>query len=112
MNVKEELPIYKIFTNPNLKFMLEIPVKETEDQIVIDKKKVESLTKRFLAALKAFFLALIGAERWQRMGLERTWRFFLPLVAILFFYLVHIASYFLAFGVLILTAVWLYRAAK
>jgi len=35
-------------------------IKETPDQIVIDKAKVESITKRFLAAVKAFFVNLTG----------------------------------------------------
>ena len=38
------------------------PIKETPDQIIIDKAKVESLTKRFLAPAKALEWLLANPE--------------------------------------------------
>lgn len=88
------------------------PIQQTSDQIVIDKVKVESLTKRFLAAVKAFFIKIITQPEWDRMGLENTWRFFLPLVIILVLMCIHYASYFLGIGTLVVTAIWLWRSRK
>lgn len=91
---------------------MKLPIKETPDQIVIDKAKVESLTKRFLAAAKAFFLKLITQERWDRMGLEKTWRYFLPLVVILGLWVLYYLSFWTAGITLAITGVWLWRSRK
>lgn len=88
------------------------PIQETPDQIVIDKKQVESLSKRFLAAAKAFFQTLITPAQWNRLGLEKTWRFFLPLAVIIFLCALQYAAYFLAIATLFITAVWLWRSRK
>lgn len=88
------------------------PIKETPDQIVIDKAKVESLTKRFLAAAKAFFLNIITQSEWDRMGLEKTWRYFLPLVVILGLWVLYYLSFWAAGITLAITAVWLWRSRK
>lgn len=69
------------------------PIKETPDQIVIDKAEVESLTKRFLAAAKAFFLNIITQSEWDRLGLEKTWRYFLPLIVIVGLWVLYYLSF-------------------
>ena len=88
------------------------PIKETPDQIVIDKAKVEFLTKRFLAAAKAFFLNIITQSEWDRLGLEKTWRYFLPLAVILVFWVIHHLSFWTAGITLAITGVWLWRSRK
>jgi hypothetical protein len=88
------------------------PIKETPDQIVIDKAKVESLTKRFLAAAKAFLINLITQSEWDRLGLEKTWRYFLPLIIILGLWVLYYLSFWVAGITLAITGVWLWRSRK
>lgn len=88
------------------------PIEETSTQIIIDKQKVESLTQRFLEAVKAFFVKIITQPEWDRMGLEKTWRFFLPLVAVLGCWVLYYLSFWLAGIVLAVTGVWLWRSRK
>jgi hypothetical protein len=88
------------------------PIKETPDQIIIDKAKVESLTKRLLAAAKAFLVNVITQPEWNRLGLEKTWRYFLPLIVILGFWVVYYLSFWAAGITLAITGVWLWRSRK
>jgi len=88
------------------------PIKETLDQIVIDKEKVESLTKRFLAAAKAFLINIITQSEWDRLGLEKTWRYFLPLAVILGLWVLYYLSFWAAGITLAITGVWLWRSRK
>ena len=88
------------------------PIQESPDQIVIDKAEVESLTKRFLSAAKAFFLNIITQSEWDRLGLEKTWRYFLPLAVILVFWVIHHLSFWAAGITLAITGVWLWRFRK
>jgi hypothetical protein len=88
------------------------PIKETPDQIIIDKAKVESLTKRFLAAVKAFFVNLITQSEWDRLGLEKTWRYFLPLIIIVGLWVLYYLSFWAAGITLAITGVWLWRSRK
>ena len=88
------------------------PIKETPDQIIIDKAEVESLTKRFLSAAKAFFVKIITQPEWNRLGLEKTWRYFLPLVVILGLWVIYYLSFWVAVITLAITGVWLWRSRK
>lgn len=88
------------------------PIKETPDQIIIDKAKVESLTKRFLTAAKAFLVNVITQPEWDRLGLEKTWRYFLPLIVIVGLWVIYYLSYWVAGITLAITAVWLWRSRK
>ena len=81
------------------------PIKETPDQIVIDKAEVESLTKRFLAAAKAFFFNIITQSEWDRLGLEKTWRYFLPLIVIVGLWVLYYLSFWTAGITLAITGV-------
>ena len=85
------------------------PIKETPEQIVIDKTKVESLSKRFLAAAKAFLQTVFTPAEWDRLGLEKTWRFFLPAIIVLSLWSLQYLAYVLAFVTLMITAVWLIK---
>jgi len=91
---------------------MENPIKETPDQIVIDKAKVESLTKRFLAAAKAFLVNLITQSEWDRLGLEKTWRYFLPLIVIVGLWVLYYLSFWVAGITLAITGVWLWQSRK
>lgn len=73
---------------------------------------MESLTQRFLAACKSFFINLLGQKTWDRLGLEKTWRYFLPLAAVLVLYFIQYAAYILAFVTLAITGIWLIRSIK
>lgn len=88
------------------------PIQETSEQIVIDKVKIESLSKRFLTAAKTFFQTLVTPAEWSRLGLEKTWRYFLPLAIIVFLCAMQYAAYLLAFATLIITAIWLWKSKK
>jgi hypothetical protein len=88
------------------------PIKETPDQIIIDKVEVESLTKRFLAAVKAFLVKIITQPEWDRLGLEKTWRYFLPLIVILGLWVLYYLSFWVAGITLAITGVWLWRSRK
>ena len=88
------------------------PIKETPDQIIIDKAKVESLTKRFLAAAKAVLVNVITQAEWNRLGLEKTWRYFLPLIIIVGLWVVYYLSFWAAGITLAITGVWLWRSRK
>jgi hypothetical protein len=57
---------------------------------------VESLTKRFLAAVKAFLVNLITQSEWDRLGLEKTWRYFLPLIVIVGLWVLYYLSFWVA----------------
>jgi len=91
---------------------MENPIKETPDQIVIDKAKVESLTKRFLTAAKAFLVNLITQSEWDRLGLEKTWRYFLPLIVIVGLWVLYYLSFWVAGITLAITGVWLWQSRK
>jgi hypothetical protein len=91
---------------------MESPIKETPDQIIIDKAEVESLTKRFLAAAKAFFFNIITQSEWDRLGLEKTWRYFLPLIVIVGLWVLYYLSFWTAGITLAITGVWLWRSRK
>lgn len=91
---------------------MESPIKETPDQIIIDKAEVESLTKRFLAAAKAFFVKIITQPEWDRLGLEKTWRYFLPLIVIVGLWVLYYLSFWTAGITLAITGVWLWRSRK
>jgi len=88
------------------------PIKETPDQIIIDKVEVESLTKRFLSAAKAFLVNLITQPEWNRLGLEKTWRYFLPLIVIVGLWVIYYLSFWVAGITLAITGVWLWRSRK
>jgi len=88
------------------------PIQQTPNQIVIDKVEVESLTKRFLAATKAFFINLITQSEWDRLGLEKTWRYFLPLIVIAGLWVLYYLSFWTAGITLAITGVWLWRSRK
>jgi hypothetical protein len=88
------------------------PIQETPDQIVIDKAKVESLTKRFLSAAKAFLVNVITQAEWNRLGLEKTWRYFLPLIVVLGLWVFYYLSYWTAGITLAITGVWLWQSRK
>lgn len=88
------------------------PIKETPDQIIIDKVEVESLTKRFLSATKAFLVKIITQAEWDRLGLEKTWRYFLPLIIILGLWVIYYLSFWVAGITLAITGVWLWRSRK
>lgn len=88
------------------------PIKETPDQIIIDKAEVETLTKRFLSAAKAFLVKIITQPEWDRLGLEKTWRYFLPLVVILGLWVIYYLSFWVAGITLAITGVWLWRSRK
>ena len=88
------------------------PIKETPDQIIIDKAEVESLTKRFLSAAKAFLVKIITQSEWDRLGLEKTWRYFLPLAVILGLWVIYYLSFWVAGITLAITGVWLWRSRK
>lgn len=88
------------------------PIKETPDQIIIDKAEVETLTKRFLSAAKALFVKIITQPEWDRLGLEKTWRYFLPLVVILGLWVIYYLSFWVAGITLAITGVWLWRSRK
>jgi len=88
------------------------PIKETPDQIIIDKVEVESLTKRFLAAAKSFLVKIITQPQWERLGLEKTWRYFLPLIVIVGLWVIYYLSFWVAGITLAITGVWLWRSRK
>lgn len=88
------------------------PIKETPDQIIIDKAEVESLTKRFLSAAKAFLVKIITQSEWDRLGLEKTWRYFLPLIVIVGLWVLYYLSFWVAGITLAITGVWLWRSRK
>ena len=88
------------------------PIKETPDQIIIDKAEVESLTKRFLAAAKGFFVKIITQPEWDRLGLEKTWRYFLPLIVIVGLWVLYYLSFWTAGITLAITGVWFWRSRK
>jgi len=71
---------------------------------------VESLTKRFLAAVKAFLVNLITQSEWDRLGLEKTWRYFLPLIVIVGLWVLYYLSFWVAGITLAITGVWLWRS--
>lgn len=92
--------------------MEDAPIKQTEKEIIINKNKVESLSQRFLSSTKSFLVNFLGRESWDRLGLENTWRFFLPLIIVLSLFLIHKAAYPIAIVVLVITGIWLYRKRK
>lgn len=87
------------------------PIQQTDTAIVIDKTKVESLSKRFLSAVKEFLKNLITPAKWDLYGLEKTWRYFLPLIIVLACFVFQYAAYLIAWAALIITAVWFWRQA-
>lgn len=87
--------------------MVENPIQQNEDQIIIDKKKVESISKRFLVAAKTSLMTV-----WKRLGLEITWRYFLPIaivIACCFFSYLSYLSYWIAGIAIVIGAIWILR---
>ena len=87
-----------------------MPFQETEDTITIDKQEVESKTQKALGAVKSFLIKTISPKEWKRLGLEKSWKYFLPLIAMIALFLLNKLTYLLAFGVLIVAGVWLFRS--
>jgi hypothetical protein len=87
------------------------PIETKDGKTTIDNVAVNGLTQRFLAAIKAFTIVLISQATWDRIGLEKTWKFFLPLCGVAIFMTVHYLSYYGAVGVIIITCVWLFKKA-
>lgn len=87
------------------------PITENKDNIVIDKNQVESLSKRFLSSVYAFFFNLIGKERFERLGLNRKLYFkvFLCLAVAIGCYFAEWAVRYIAFGTIVITVIWIYR---
>lgn len=89
--------------------MVENPIQQNEDQIIIDKKKVESISKRFLVAAKTFLMMVIGEEKWKRLGLEITWRYFLPIAIVIACWFFSYLSYWIAGIAVVIGAIWILR---
>lgn len=118
-------------------FMKNSPIQQTPNQIVIDKNKVDSMSQGFMGIIKIYFMKVVNSTRipalvdfifksktdalnsappadqnWNRLGLEKTWKFFVPLLIIMALWLISKAMYLIALGILIVTAMWLLRQLK
>lgn len=49
---------------------------------------------------------------WDRLGLEKTWRYFLPLIVIVGLWVLYYLSFWTAGITLAITGVWLWRSRK
>lgn len=85
------------------------PIETKDDKTTIDNEAVNTIAQKLLNAIKAFTISLLGQTTWDRLGLEKTWKFFLPLAAVLTLMIIHYLSYYAAFGVLVITAFWLLK---
>lgn len=117
--------------------MSKSPIQETPEQITIDKQQVEALSQGFLASFKTWFKEAVNSVRipsvinfifkplkealdlsppkemnWERLGLEKSWKFFVPLITMILLWLVVKFVYLMAGAVLLITAIWLVRSFK
>ncbi len=86
------------------------PIETKDGKTTIDNVAINSFAQRFLNGIKAFLISIITQKKWDDLGLEKTWKFFLPFLGVILCLIANLVSYYAAIAIVIITAVWLWRS--
>jgi lipopolysaccharide export LptBFGC system permease protein LptF len=88
------------------------PIETKDGKTTIDNVAIDSIAQRILNGIKLFLINVFTQKQWDRLGLEKTWKYFLPLTCVVALCIVHYAAPYLAYIVLLITGYWLVRSIK